>query len=566
MSFLNPIYFLLSFLIVPIIILHLLKKDYKKREVSSLFLWDETLKNIQVDKSFQKIKKWLLLILQILIILSLIMFLVKPYIKGEQSEKVAYILVDNSVSMEENLEKVKNDVTKLVNDLSKDTLINLYEYNSKSYHIKSSFSKKDIIDSIKKDINLSLDVDNLGFVLDENDFSDGNIYVFSDSKVSFKSDNIFYKEYENAKNDIYIDNINYKINENKKVDLAVRINNLSSQKKSVDLSLYSNGEISNVREIVVDKESIKTYFFKDIDNLKFGKVEIDIDDKNQINNKRYFAINEETKNKVLLISDNNLFLEKALSNLDNIELYKTKDKLSKLEGYDLYVIDSIDNDFEVKSGNILVFNTEINNLIKFEEKNISGNLKIVKDDLFKYLNEKFYISKSNTFVLEENNKIIGYMDNKPIIIKGIKDDIRYIALGFNIYNSDFPVKPDFPVFISQSIDYLLKDKVDFKSNILVNEMININNKYKTTMPNGKKVKNQVKANDIGIYLLEDDENSYYLSANIDTKEYSKNTKSIKKEINNTIKVKREKKDISKIFLFLALVFLVIEWLVYKYEK
>ncbi|MEA1974804.1 MAG: BatA domain-containing protein, partial [Bacillota bacterium] len=198
MSFLSPIHFMFSFFLIPIILLHLLKKKYIATNISSTFLWNKQIKNIEVNKSFEKIKKWLLLILQLLIIISLIMFLVKPYIKGNDNKEIINILIDNSASMEENIEQVKKDTIKLVNSFSENTLINIYTYNKNKEFIISSFSKKQVISEIRN-IKLTLKKDDLSLVLNTFDNKkDEDYYIFTDRFIKINQDNIYFQIYESS--------------------------------------------------------------------------------------------------------------------------------------------------------------------------------------------------------------------------------------------------------------------------------------------------------------------------------------------------------------------------------
>ena len=104
MNFINPFYlFALSAASIPIII-HLLNlRKQKKIEFSTLFF----LKEMQKTKIRNiKIKKWLLLLIRTLMIISVVFAFSRPTIKSVipgfslESRKSHIIMVDNSYSME----------------------------------------------------------------------------------------------------------------------------------------------------------------------------------------------------------------------------------------------------------------------------------------------------------------------------------------------------------------------------------------------------------------------------------------------------------------------------------
>ncbi|MEA1974803.1 MAG: hypothetical protein U9N10_04490, partial [Bacillota bacterium] len=349
-------------------------------------------------------------------------------------------------------------------------------------------------------------------------------------------------------------------------DLGVRIKNYSSNDEIIDLILYSNGEMDQIKTISIKNRETQLFVFNEIKVLEFGKVEIDIDDDIKFNNERFFSVKENKKKKVLLISDDNIFLQKALINNQNIELYKSNKEIEKLEGYDLYVIDSSDKVFNVDNGAVLSFNSAVLNLFKFNKFDLTGQLIMNDKELFQYLKGKFYIEKSNSFIDSDNHKKCGLFDSEAIVIKGISNNIKYIALGFDIYDTDFPITPDFPVFIDHSLNYLLED-MDYDSfNVLINDKINSSEKYEVTTPSGSKMKGECQIFERGIFLLKDSGSINYISANIDISEFNQSEKKIDSGVIQEVSSINIKKDISKWFLLLALCLLIIEWVVYKYEK
>ena len=68
MQFLTPFAFALSALAVPIILLYMLKLRRKQTQVSSTMLWEKLLREKQANAPWQKLKRNLLLFLQLLIL------------------------------------------------------------------------------------------------------------------------------------------------------------------------------------------------------------------------------------------------------------------------------------------------------------------------------------------------------------------------------------------------------------------------------------------------------------------------------------------------------------------
>lgn len=100
MGFTNlwPLFLLLT--IPPVIMLYILKRKYKEEVISSSLLWKEVYKNTRANTPWEKFKKNIMLLLQIIIILSVILALMSPFISiGGQSYKNVIIVIDNTASM-----------------------------------------------------------------------------------------------------------------------------------------------------------------------------------------------------------------------------------------------------------------------------------------------------------------------------------------------------------------------------------------------------------------------------------------------------------------------------------
>lgn len=102
MSFLTPWIAVFAGLAVipPLVLLYFLKRRRKSVLVSSSLLWRKAIDDLQVNAPFQRLRKNLLLILQLLILIALLFALARPTVQGtaDTGERVV-ILIDHSASM-----------------------------------------------------------------------------------------------------------------------------------------------------------------------------------------------------------------------------------------------------------------------------------------------------------------------------------------------------------------------------------------------------------------------------------------------------------------------------------
>ncbi len=100
MSWLSPMMAWFALLIPAVVILWFLKLKRQSVEVSSTLLWLRVLADKRVNSPFQRLRRSLLLLLQILVILLLTAALTQPVQRGEQlAGRVHLLLIDHSASM-----------------------------------------------------------------------------------------------------------------------------------------------------------------------------------------------------------------------------------------------------------------------------------------------------------------------------------------------------------------------------------------------------------------------------------------------------------------------------------
>lgn len=126
MSFLAPAMFWIAALAMPaLLILYFLKLRRRQQTVPSTLLWKRAVQDLQVNAPFQKLRKNLLLLLQLLILAAAIFALARPVVNSPVSnEKSVILLIDRSASMntqegdQTRLDEAKEQARRLIRSLS----------------------------------------------------------------------------------------------------------------------------------------------------------------------------------------------------------------------------------------------------------------------------------------------------------------------------------------------------------------------------------------------------------------------------------------------------------------
>lgn len=137
-GFSNPAGAWLLTAMIPVIVFYFLKLRRSRMPVSSLALWRQVISDQRVNAPFQRFKRNLLLLLQLLLIALLALALTQPYWKGGSGadQKIA-ILIDCSASMgavdgagQTRLAAAKEEVRKIVDNLLPGQEVCLFEVHN----------------------------------------------------------------------------------------------------------------------------------------------------------------------------------------------------------------------------------------------------------------------------------------------------------------------------------------------------------------------------------------------------------------------------------------------------
>ena len=359
-----PLAFLV--LIPVIIILYLLKQKAVDTPFSSNLLWQEIYRNLEAKTPFEKLKQNILMYLQLFLMMLLIFALMAPMLKrgGLAGENVV-VVVDTSASMEYrydgedsrldySIRKAKQEIDGLseaavVTLISCDGEANVVYQGSDKKTLKSRLAKLEASNeagTLNQAVNvvnsLITGMENVQVICYTDTEFDSKELIRSNKEASLVVESV-YSEGENCS----IDYVNYTMGD-KGIEALCKITNYGKQDVVQDVSLYVDDAIADVQEASVPAGESTTVYFSpqniSLEESAVLKAELSArDDLNADNSQSIEAVSAVEK-KILLLSEGNVFLEKALSLDENTKVYKSDDinvlKQTE-EPFDLYVFDGI---------------------------------------------------------------------------------------------------------------------------------------------------------------------------------------------------------------------------------
>ena len=184
-------------------------------------------------------------------------------------------------------------------------------------------------------------------------------------------------------------------------------------------------------------------------------------------NTYYHVVNENKVKKILLVTDENIFLEKAFGSIENTEVYKTNDasNITENDDYDLYVFDNKMPEVMPRKGNILFINPNSNEFFNVLQGWEIGQAKAVKGEVSNYLEDtQFTLSKYNIIETPYYGTKILTIDDNSIGFKGEINDRKIAALSFDLHSTDFALKKEFPILIYELGEELISTGMVYSNN------------------------------------------------------------------------------------------------------
>jgi len=349
-SALGPLQWLLILAVPPAVLsLYFLKLKRRELAVPSTLLWRRTLEDVHVNSIWQRLRKNLLLYLQLLFLLLLILACLRPGWSGQIriGERRIYV-IDNSASMQATdvsptrLDSAKKKVRELLSDTSADDVGMVIAFSDRA-DVRQGFTKDrnrlfSAVDSIPTtsrgtDVSEALraaaglanpgrsSFDNLTDILVA-DAIPATVYLLSDGAFGDLGDfdvgklKIEYMPIGLPKtNNLGIVSFAVQRNEDKasKLEAFARIVNRGSEKVDFTASLEFDGALldASTGSIEAGEESGLLFELTDTDEGKL-KLTIDIDDALKVDNVAYAAIRPAKQINVLLVTPGNKALETAM--------------------------------------------------------------------------------------------------------------------------------------------------------------------------------------------------------------------------------------------------------------
>lgn len=486
MTFLNPagLLFLLG---IPVAILfHLLKIRRQRVTVSSTLLWADSLRDQQASAPFRRFQPTLLLLLQILILLLLALALARPVrtVLVSGYERTVLIL-DTSASLQaadvspSRFEAARRAALALADSLRPGQQAMVIE-SGRETRVLVPFTEdrraiRQAIQSLKP-----LDVG--GRIAEAFRLAQANLRVHGGlAAVEVFTDGAFdlpplpdlggaavhwHRFAERGRNvGITAFQARRTFFGSGEYQAFVSVANFGSQPASFDLRLSLDGKLLKQEHVTLEPE-VRRSFVMPFSDERGGvlKAVIDGADDLAVDNQAVAVIPAPRPLRVLLVSQGNAFLEKALAADPQIKVRPgTVEQLAKGGDFDLAIVDRVPLR-QVPAGRYLFIDT----LPEGTSLQVQGRVEqpaIIDWDrshpVMRYLDlSKVIVQEALRVRPLGGGRTLVESNLTPLVYALDERGMKAIFVGFDLYRTDFPLRVAFPLFISSALRWLVPTQIE----------------------------------------------------------------------------------------------------------
>lgn len=480
MSFLTPLFLLLGLLAGPIIILYMLRLRRREMLVSSTLLWQKLLRDREANAPWQRLRRNLLLILQLLILAALVFALARPFIPVPSVVSGSVVVVlDASASMlstdvePSRFAVAQEEVGNWINDLGAgDQMTLILAGRSPRVLTAATNERGNLRDALATALPDSAEADwDAAFALASGaaqGFRDARIIVVSDGGLPsdlppLPGETVYVPIGESAEN-VGLTALATRDT----VDgpqLFASVTNYGQLPQNALMSLNLNGALFDSRRIDAPAGETTTITWDLPEEV--NTIEATLTEQTQ----DFFALDDRAwavheggvNNRALLITPGNIFLEQIYGVLPGIEAFKAPpdvDLTADEEPFALYVFDSVALPAELPEGDLLI----INPLATGEEENsllsVSGVFsdttvtRLTDSPLMQFVDwSDVSVRRAKTMSAPWAQPVLS-ASGGSLVLAGERNGFRIVVITFDLHDSDLPLRIAFPVLMANVTNWL----------------------------------------------------------------------------------------------------------------
>lgn len=473
-----------------IALMYVLKLRRQDVVVPSTFLWRQVVRDMQANAPFQKLRKNLLLLLQLLIAALIVLALARPFLRvPAMGGRSIVLLVDVSATMQatdvwpSRLEAAKQrardrvaalhpgDKTMLLSAGARpEALTGFTDERAELYRALDTLKPTAAAAKMREAVTLAADLiaarktpGRIELVSDGCFLNQGTKAEASLDGLNLGAAHIAFYPVGRRRENVGITAVDFRRAPGSATtgQLLVATRNVGAQSRTFTEEIYADDNLVEAHEVTLAPggEDTQPYDLPEPEAPIRLRVRLDVRDDLSLDNEAVLVIRPRRMLRALLVGKPNLFLENAIRVAPDVELSRT-DAFASGKGFDVVVFEE-QAPPKLPEGNYLFLHCASDRApVRLE--GAANDVGTIDSDhehpAMRYVDFGVERFKSVLRALPLDwGQELAVGDSGSLVVAGEKGHTRSLFAAFSLRDSDFPFRVAFPIFIADSLRWLGSD-------------------------------------------------------------------------------------------------------------
>ncbi|HEY4388360.1 MAG TPA: BatA and WFA domain-containing protein, partial [Ktedonobacteraceae bacterium] len=497
MSLLVPAALAFAFIIPLILLLYFMRPKRQERTIGSTFLWQQALQNLQASQPWQRLRWTPLLLLQLLAALVLILVLARPAIlSGSALGGNTIVILQASASMQatdvapNRFESARTMLSDFIDDLGAGDQLSLMtmartprvliadsqDKNQLKVALRTAHvtnQDADLEQALSLALSLAAGRTNTQILV----IGDG--HVMNTNQVLISPLPVRYLQIGTAAPNAALLALAARPLQGK-LYASAQIANFTRQDRSLPVELYADSRLVGVQTLSLAAGASGTVQWGPLaPTTRVIHAHIVSQDALSADHDAWALVGSSQRGRVLLVTKSNVFLEKGLRNLSNVDLYETTpDKYVNTSSYDLTIFDGYQPP-TLPTGNLFFINPPAGPGLFGTSGSTLRISQVSAGSTQSQLLDAVDVSSIHTIRASHQLRSAPWLQTvltapeTPLLLAGENNSRRVAVLGFDLHDSDLPLQSAWPILLYNLSNWFLPQPVNGAGQVLAGQPVTV---------------------------------------------------------------------------------------------
>lgn len=271
-------------------------------------------------------------------------------------------------------------------------------------------------------------------------------------------------------------------------EVMLEVTNTSDEPMDVELSLLGDGQLTDLTRLSLKPQEKLPRFYPNLSGAsktleaRLAKADGTSDDL-PADNHAYALLPERRRARIQVVTSGNMFLEAALLLDEYLDVTTVAPASYPAAGmFDVTIFDGVTPNVAPGSGSLFYLNPqgenvpfEVGKLVESDDNYALGFDELdEKHPILRYTSlSDVNIARGHPLKGEKEDKVIARSFKGPLLIQGRRSGVKFVALGFDIRESDLPLRIAWPIFLLNTINDFVEEDVSYISSFKTGEVWHI---------------------------------------------------------------------------------------------